>query len=247
MAAEIEKYVLAFDGDLFGAYVRDVKIQGSISNSICFRIDPIHMGPFLNVLSLHGNIVPVDNSENRYARTLMYNDIITLTIIPLRKFDFRAIPCNFDCDALAWNNECMYVWKNNPATRYMMDKLSWITERIKQKRFCLLQKNYVEDSVEYVIEKAYNLVSNDWVMDTSILGKGSWTVNYWSVFPLEQKMQCTDCAICQDDFHQSDIVVRTCCSHNFHWRCRSKPLGLQSWVNTNKQHVTCPKCRLEMF
>lgn len=244
---DLEKMIMAFDGDLYGPYVRDVKVLKSHSNNIFFRIDPIYLGPFLNILSMTGVLVPAENTKfHRYAKRLCYNENTWLTVVPLRKFDFRAMHCNFDCDMIAWNNESMYVWKNYPTTRFMLGKLSWLEERIRRKVFCLMHKNYTEENVYDIVEEAYALVSDGWTMDTCVLGNQSWEVNKWSSIPLEQKMKCTECVICQDEFRKDDIVVRTCCKHNFHWVCKNTCLGLKIWV-FDKANATCPKCRSNMF
>lgn len=244
---EIVRHCLAFDGEIYGEYVRDVRINKKDCQHINIRIDPVYLVPFLNVLSLKYNVYTNDALQTDHYTKNYLVDGVDLRVLPMKRFDFRAIPCDFDCNMLAINNESMYVWKVYPEYRSKVDKLMWLCDRIHNRTFCLAHKNYNSITPPgSIVQNAYKLVQQGWMMDSNILKNTSWVVNKWKVFPIEAKMKCTECSICQDEFVAEDIVVNTCCNHNFHWVCRNDSLGLRHWAVTEKQ-ITCPTCRSFMF
>lgn len=242
--ADITVHCLAFDGDLYGECVREYQIMKQKASRLNIRIDPIYLTPFLNVLSLKYKIFANHTNGAKYTRQYVI-DGVEVNVLPFKRFDFRAMPCDFDCNLLALNNESIYVWKQYPVFKNVIDKVTWLTNRILNKRFCLVHKNYTETPPGDIIEKAKDMVVNGWIMDAVLLEKGSWLLNKWKSFPLEEKMKCSECAICQEEYSGEDIVIRTCCNHNFHWTCKNVG-GLKNWVCQENQH-SCPKCRSNMF
>ena len=245
---DIERHVMAFNGDLYGEYVRESRIEMKKNiTSISFRIDPMFLTPFINTMSLKYPISSVESCTRWYVHQYKIGGI-TANILPLKKFDFRATSCMFDCNILALNSDSMYVWKVVPCMRHMVDKISWILDRIRSKRFCLMTKSFMEDSTCKIIETAVSLVGDGWIMDNEILGaKEGWVVNHWRNMPLERKQKCTECAICHEEIAADDIAINTCCNHNFHWNCKSAAsLGLKQWVHIGGR-TSCPTCRTNIF
>ena len=124
------------------------------------------------------------------------------------------------------------------------------------------------EQIILLIDRSLRLVMRGWVMDDMLLGNKTWVLAQWNVLTNELKMVrnkydkekyeqmiCnTECAICNEEFKPTDIIINTKCNHNFHWndmcttylqnktvRCK----GLKEWVKRGK--ITCPVCRQFMF
>lgn len=244
MLHHIEKTVMAFDGELIGSYVRDAKLLLLPDTQVInIRVDPVFVKPLINVLLLGQNAsAAAPSSEFEYGQQIVIDNKYKINIVALKKFDFRALPCHFDCNALALNNDSLYVWKNYPTTKNMLDKMSWFMDRIKSRTFCLMFKYYNNNErINNIVDEAYHLVANGWTMDAAILGPQSWLVSKWSQLDNDKRVKCVECAICQEDFLAGDIVIHTCCNHNFHWHC------IRKWVEEDQHRTTCPTCRGSMF
>lgn len=242
---DIIRHVFAFDGDVYGECVRDIWVLRCTPGKITVRMDPVYHTPFMNVLTLKYQVQEKSESTNSYMK--WYDvDGMHLSVMPMKRFDFRAMPCTFECNMLAMNATSLYVWKSFPGIRHIIDKLYWVSKRILNKEFCLTHKCYTGSSPWCAVEEAVGMVAQGWAMDAALLGEESWLVNRWGAMPNDRRMKCTECAICQEQYKADDIVVNTCCNHNFHWVCKNERLGLKKWVAGEKQD-TCPACRALMF
>lgn len=281
MIQDIEKIVFAFNGDIFGEYLYVAKglVDASYHQQgvtkvpdMSIRIDPTFLSPFINVISMT-HLVYSTIPKGRYENAITVMDMaktkkLVLHVLTLRHFDFKVIDCYFDCNMLALNKTSMYVWNNPPSMRNIFNKLSWLSRRIDDRKFCLAYNRYSNEDFPNVINVAYILVSNGWVMDDTLLPKESWTLNKWS----NTDKKVSDCAICQEEFQDNDIVFNTCCGHSFHWMCpqvepennhpqsRLSGLGFHRWIHAstprseyglslpNSEHiVSCPSCRARIL
>lgn len=247
--SDICRHIYAFEGEVYGSFIRDFRILTRLDiDRINARIDPWYLVPLVNILSIKYRLKQSSEHDDNRRFNVYYNatDFIQLHILPLKKFDFKCVPCNFDCNLLAENGSGLYLWRFYPSLRTIVDKFSFILDRIHQKKFCLVHKVQTDTKVNDVVNIGYNLVMSGWTMDDVVLGKESWLISKWCDLPVERK-GCKECAICQDEFSPGDIVVNTVCNHNFHWFCpHQAKMGLFTWVNCENQ-LTCPSCRSNMF
>lgn len=250
---DICKHVYAFEGEIYGSFIRDFRIINQDVIKMHIRINPWCVIPFINILSIKYRIIPDETCVNNPCYDVYYNSTLctTLDILAIKVFDFRCTPCNFDCNLLAENGNGLFIWRCYPALRTIVDKFSFILERINQRKFCLLHRGPCDTNhkVADVVNYAYNMTKNGWNMDDVIIGRLSWLICKWQDMP-PVRTCCKECAICQEEFQSGDVVLNTLCNHNFHWFCRNntsdKTIGLFNWVNCEQQ-VTCPSCRSIMF
>lgn len=270
--SDIVLHAKAFFGDVFGEFIRQWRVLGLMSTEteIEIRIDMSYLVPFLNIVCIKYDITSV-NHLKEYVMPYRFTYIVTnkwssvgfspikININTMTKKLFKATLSEFDVDLLAEDDASMYVRNCPMAIRCSMDKINLIKDRICRKRFCLtdhITPLTCSKQITYTIEKAVDMVSNDWLMDDFFLKEKSWIVAKWcnivnrglEIRQATDMKKCDECCICQEKFNTNDIVVNTVCNHNFHWSCHTTgdPNGLSQWVK-GQNKTSCPFCRNPMF
>lgn len=269
---ELVSYVKAFNGDIYGSFVRDWKVLGIIlcNLNIQTRLDPSYISVFLNILSTKYKVY-ITKADDYLNSNLVLTSLkivplnsdtydffpITMEIIYIPKSRFHLQRCDFDVNLLAENSTSIYIYKYEiPGSMHISDKIGYVKDRICKNYFCLLNKtsSILEDpvSVNRLIESANVLVQKGWVMDDHILSDESWILSTWQNLMRQKSRKrkvlqnSCDCSLCQEEFEETDIVLNTCCNHTFHWQCKSNQGGIKKWVD-NHQNISCPICRSNMF
>jgi hypothetical protein len=195
---------------------------------------------------------------------------VFVDIVIMSRIEWVRLPCDFDVNVLTENSHSLYIRVPYNSLNKYNDKLNFVRERIKDTTFCSLEDSYMKtpEQIISLVDRALRLVMRGWVMDDMLLGDKTWVLSQWSVLSnglkmvrkkydkekYEQMICSTECAICNEEFKPTDIVINTRCNHNFHWndicatylpnksvRCK----GLKEWVKRGK--ITCPVCRQFMF
>ena len=247
---DIIKYIKAFYGDIYGNFIYNWRILNNIQNEcINFRIDSHTLGIFLNIISMHFDIIEIETSfepllYNTYKlehKTKKTNPIIIKALV-LNKKTFRCLPPDFDIDLISEDNSSIYVRCIVPLTRFIIDSISHIKKRIIEKRFCSLQRIHsikISLDIGKTVDDAIMLVKNGWIMDDYLLGNDAWIVAIWENYIKNPEKYRTKgiwhdnfvknsernhtiddfCSICHEKFKSNDIILSTSCCHNFHWQC----------------------------
>jgi hypothetical protein len=195
---------------------------------------------------------------------------VFVDIVIMSRIEWVRLPCDFDVNVLTENSHSLSIRVPYNSLNKYNDKLNFVRERIKDTTFCSLEDSYMKtpEQIISLVDRALRLVMRGWVMDDMLLGDKTWVLSQWSVLSnglkmvrkkydkekYEQMICSTECAICNEEFKPTDIVINTRCNHNFHWndicatylpnksvRCK----GLKEWVKRGK--ITCPVCRQFMF
>lgn len=277
LIADIFLHIKAFDGDIFGGAIRDYKtLNIPYVKDVNCRIDTILLNVFIQTLHIHFEVVesPLEidgrfvliNKKLRVALKDNKNVATCINIVIMSRVEWLRLPCDFDVNILAENASSLFVRSSYVPLNRFVDKLGYITKRINDMVFAQLEStsNKTPDEINYIVDRAVSLVDGGWTMDDNILGKEGFVVNTWKAFVTDTKNIRTsydsaklklttshrECSLCNEEFEASDIVINTCCNHNFHWDkqkynqsngCR----GLSEWVNVGK--TSCPLCRKSMF
>jgi hypothetical protein len=244
---ELISTIKIFDGDIYGEIVRNFILLGDTNISdVNVRIDVYHYKSFLTLLHSKFNIIQI--SPNKFK--LPHN--INLNIVLLSKSLFKVSELDFDINLLTENERSLYVRFIPNIFKYIPDKLTFLKNRIVTKHFTIVPSsnnevmNYVISNERQItlINKAFELVANNWIMDDLYHQKTIWLVGKWEHLVCKKKyLECIECSLCHDKFKPNDLVLNTVCNHTFHWNCNSTN-GLMHWA---KDHSTCPYCRSEMF
>lgn len=290
-------HIKAFDGDVFGGVVRDYRVGGTIYvKDLNCRMDNLVLQVFIQSLQVYFDVqeISVDVGGNfadyikrikvrrkidemdsiLYTAPLGTASYVHLDIIVMSRSEWMRLPCDFDVNLLAENSHSLFIRTPCLSLNRHADKLNYIMERIKGNTFCSLESSYTKtpEQVMELIDRACKLVTRGWVMDDTLLKKGTWVVGTWQIMSNGLKMVrkgydkteydkmtfMKDCSICNEEFKRTDIVINTKCNHNFHWQ---EPLhesasrsgcnnfvcckGLKEWVS--RGNITCPICRQLMF
>ena len=190
---------------------------------------------------------------------------ITLRAHLLSKKTFRSSRPAFDVDLLSEDDSSMYIRSVTPSIRYIVDKITFIKERICERKFTLLESmrlgKFQTKDMSTLIDHAYSLINKGWKMDDLLLKNDTWVVAKWGDLAhqtntirtsvthdvLTKVTNCDECCLCQEKFKDNDIVISTSCSHNHHWICPHDGCsGLKYWVKEQKKSC-CPFCRTAMF
>jgi hypothetical protein len=263
---DIILYTKAFQGDIFGEFIREWRILRNIDINceIDIRLEFMHLRPFLNMISLKYEITDLTNIYSYLiSNKSSFNfNPIKLNIHLIYKKLFLTSAGDFDCNLLAENDNSIYIRYFPYNFKFCIDKLTFIKERIFKRRFCLISNDTT--NLVYIvknIEKAIKLINLKWIMDDLILGDKSWIVSRWDdlLFRIQEirifydidkislLKNCDECCLCQEKFKNEDIVINTVCNHNFHWICNnSESAGLFLWVK-NQNKSTCPFCRMTIY
>jgi hypothetical protein len=272
-------YVKAFNGEVIGGYVRDRYAGVNGIKDIDCRIEQDHLFNLLNVLSVNYTVIdnPMSVNYKRFnvcsyfvcpKRPAAIGPAIKLDLFCCSFAKWHIYPCDFDVNLLAANNDSLFVRPNTCNTlKQLPDRLNVILDRCKQRHFALvaLPSQSTQDILTLIL-RSKSLVGRGWIMDDKYLGEMSFIMNKWSnlacspetkrtTHSASQKsamVSQTDCAICHEAFGEDDIVMNTCCNHNFHWECHSRSVpanapaeqagGIYNWFVT-KGCFQCPNCR----
>lgn len=272
---EIIRYLKAFYCDIFGSFVYNWRVLGNIKNEpISFRIDPMQLFQLINVLSLHFSVIEESthityNFHPCYSYTLIHLNFpiqpIKINAYLIFKKVFKTtFPLDFDINMLVEDESSTYIRVIPQSMRYISDKITFIRERICNKRFCMIEslgKKATPQMMSQNVETAIELIKNGWTMD-NCLEKKTWIVVEWKdisyntcnhrlgipIEKVELITNCNECCLCQEKFVGDDIIINTHCNHNFHWICNgiSNCSGLKTWVH-DQNKLCCPFCRTEIF
>lgn len=213
-----------------------------------------------------------DNESNNilYSTTSQRVPFVFVDIVMMSRIEWMRLPCDFDVNVLAENSHSLYIRIPYNSLNKYTDKLKFIRDRIQDTTFCVLEDSFMKTPEQIIglIDRALRLIMRGWIMDDTLLGNKTWVLSEWYVLSNELKMvrknydkskyeqmTCSmECAICNEEFKPTDIVINTKCNHNFHWndlcatylpnksvRCK----GLKEWVKRGK--ISCPVCRQFMF
>jgi len=250
---DIVKYIKAFYGDIYGNFIYNWRILNNIQNEcINFRIDSHTLSIFLNIISMHYNIIEIETSFNE---PMLYNTYklehktkkinpINIKALVLNKKTFRCFPPDFDIDLISEDNSSIYIRCIVPLTRFLIDSISHIKNRIIERRFCTLHRIHsikISRDIGKTVDDAITLVKKGWIMDDNLLGNNAWIVAIWGDYIKnpqkyrtkgvwydnfvknreKEKNHTIDdfCSICHEKFKSNDIILSTSCCHNFHWQC----------------------------
>ena len=220
---------------------------------------------FLNVLSMFYHITYFTSKGSHHKMVVCkLNDCdhkFVTNVLAQDIFQFQREDIAFDANMLVSNNNAMFVKHcNSPFVFAKMDRFNIICERIRSKRFglaCLPKLPF--SSIISTMLDAETMVSNGWTMDDYMVGNMSWLLNPWHAFAsslgttpvrttytsidLRRMVEGDTCSLCHEKFADDDIVLNTCCNHNFHWKCEPMRVnGILYWFQI-KQEFECPCCR----
>lgn len=272
---DVVNHLKGFYCDIMGGFVYNWRVLGIMKNEpLIFRIVPQFLPMLLNMMSMKYHITQ-EHVPGEYpfiytyvleSKTTVISKIVIKALF-MSKRTFRTYSCDFDINLLAEDDSCMYVRAFPLSMRFILDKLTFIKERVCQKRFCIVEKisnGKTTREISNIIESAIRLTENGWFMDDFLLRSNAWVVARWgdlkrrtqfhrSSYDREKGIQlqnCDECCLCQEKFRDSDVVLNTPCNHNHHWICSPDnshiPSGLKCWVH-DQNKLCCPCCRADMF
>lgn len=269
---QIITYIKAFYADIYGPFIYNWRILGIMKNEcINFRIDMHSLNILLNILALHFKIIEEDVIQIGifpiyYTYKLVSKDNnlkihpIIIKALLINKKTFICLYPDFDIELLTEDDSSLYIRSIVPNIRFIIDKITYIKERICIKKFCSLQKIHplkAPSDVAQIIDTARDLIQKGWTMDDNLLGENTWIIFIWGNFiknptinrsnSNNEKIVNNDiCSLCHEKFKNDDIILNTSCHHNFHWNCSNENDGLKNWV-TKHNRLCCPYCRDLMF
>jgi hypothetical protein len=254
----------AFHGHVFGKHVR-YEVMGEQGDVIDVRLDGTSFQALYNVLNLHYDLQILTVTQSHVSVVINpTTEHITLNVYMLSLDQMMALPVVFDADAIVSCLHAMYVRPLFSAPHFTAhSRLYDMTRRMRGKRFALVapvsavpNPDHFEANIMAMID-AEAMVQKGWVMDDYYIRNMSWLLNRWSVYENEITTirrahsakergafsEQTVCYLCHERFQPSDVVLNTCCNHNFHWKCQ--PMGMEGilyWFQL-KQEFGCPCCR----
>lgn len=216
-----------------------------------------------NFLYIAKSILLSIKPTNPLIQPTIETSSIILNISVMTNFDWYKLPCDLDVNLFAENTMSRYLRSNYTVLNRFTDKYEYVENRIKNKKFCVVDfiscKNV--EQINMLIERVYNMIRNGWVMDDLIWKDKTWVLNNWITIQMRPKTLRTnynetkikrmieqdECILCNEKFNPTDIVINTCCNHNFHWNVDNhhKCKGLIEWTKRGKS--TCPYCRGNML
>jgi hypothetical protein len=276
---EVINYIKAINGTIFGGYVRDKLANITSHRDIDCRIEKIQIQQLLNILIVGNHVV-----ENIVGENYRRMDVLSYTIAPKRnpnqpfKLDvlcaseakWAQYPCDFDVNMLVESNESIYIRQHIFSALWSIpNKINHILQRCRTKHFALI--SFPHDNFEDIwifLLRAKDLVERGWTMDDTYLGSGSWIFGKWGKIQnsaqilrshanenhINAMLSQNMCSICHEKFSDDDLVINTCCNHNFHWECNNtspshtqnpntnEATGLGHWFKIKKCYQ-CPVCR----
>ena len=263
--------VKAFYADIYGAYVRNLYADKEPENgkSLDIRIDEQLFSYFIGVLGVFYNVTfriihasGVSIGIRAKNANIDSEHAIDMNITWCNALRWNTVPTEIiDVNLLVSNGTAIFVRPDAILTfTAMSNKIDHVMKRVQAHRFGLVRLPvFPPTSVLKVLNKCHDLVQDGWVMDDAYIGKSSAVINTWKSFttqtvrnaftPQEKESLISQdqCSLCQDTFQDDDIVLNTCCNHNFHWVCHSddratRMSGISSWFHL-KRDFACPFCR----
>jgi Ring finger domain len=207
-----------------------------------------------------------ESNDIFYSGLVQRKPYVYVDVVVMSRVDLMRLPCDFDVNILAENAHSLYVRVPYNSLNKYSDRLNFVKNRVENREFCSLDDCFTKtpEQIMCLIERALRMVMKGWVMDDTLLGNKTWVLAQWSLLNNQLKMirkkydkdkyekmiSMTECAICNEEFKTSDIVINTKCNHNFHWNemCASYSIrckGLKEWVK--RGNINCPICRQIMF
>ncbi len=271
MLVDIIRCVYSVDGDVFGGYVRDSIVDADCNiRDLDVRVDPDKVSILTNMLSTQFEIGFNAVSTNyRTMGVISYSlspkDVrdsnpLKMDVLACTSAKWQLYPCDFDVNQLAKNSNSMFVRPfSSSCLLFCNNRYDAVVGRCNKKRFALLAlpANIFADTITLLV-RSKDLVGRGWVMDDHYLGNKSWVFSTWSSLcenasnirkkrsdsALASLTSQHDCCLCHEKFQNDDVVINTCCNHNFHWVCNNtnEASGLLNWFKI-KQSFACPMCR----
>lgn len=268
----ISVLVKCFKGDLGGDYARTAVVLGTPGAVASVHCRVRHDALEYMVALLRTEFTVVGESAAWPAqpfRSFMVVGGVPAQAVRLQVFvgcrmAWRTHWAAFDVDLLSVDSERVCLRASTPAMRTLVDRLSFVVQRVHAARFCLLDGPARPGAQPAAaMRAAAELLSDprrEWVMDDALGGRDAWVLARWArlvahpetVRPIEAARLAVEgapplardtvCALCHEPFGAPDIVANLGCGHSFHAACPSLSAGkgLCSWVETNP---TCPCCR----
>lgn len=264
--------IKALQGDVHGAYVRDMysQTQSNRASTIDVRINENWFPVLTNVLGVLYTVLVKELSADGVSLVVRRNaennetesNEMTLNVSWFVRW--AQVPKAYiDVNTLASN--CSAIFVRPDSFLNVTNKIDDVMLRVQQRKFALIAlPPHPPANVFDVLHATQELVSKGWTMDDLYLKKGSWVINKWSAFkddaatvrggftPQERDtlLQRDQCSFCHETFGDEDIVLNTSCNHNFHWRCNTAEpgqdevgmMGVASWFHL-KRDFKCPVCR----
>lgn len=263
-------------------YIQDIncRLDNSILNLfmqtlfVYFDVEEIsvEIGGSFTDLRKKIKVMMKDKESNNilYSTTSQRVPYVFVDIVMMSRMEWMRLPCDFDVNVLAENSHSLYIRVPYNSLNKYTDRLKFVRDRIQDTTFCALEDSFSKTPEQIIglVDRALRLIMRGWIMDDTLLGNKTWVLSQWNVLSNELKMvrknydkdkyeqmTCSmECAICNEEFQPTDIVINTKCNHNFHWndlcatylpnksvRCK----GLKEWVKRGK--ISCPVCRQFMF
>lgn len=265
--------VKAFHGDIFGAYVRDLYAQKHFGDkTLEARIDEHAFSYFIGVMGifyevtiriLHASGVLIGLRPRDGGDEAEEVDMNVTWCSPLR---WSTVSPEFiDVNLLVSNGTAIFV-RPDAALSFtsMTNKIDRILSRVRANRFAMYRLPvFPASNVLKTLGKCHDLVKNGWVMDDAYVKKNTAVINTWQTFKdsidevraafneheREALVSQDQCSLCHETFQDGDMVLNTCCNHNFHWVCNgddrdraTRMSGVSSWFQM-KRDFACPFCR----
>jgi hypothetical protein len=263
----ITKIIKAFDGDIFGAFVRENFFESNIIQNnipIDARIDENVFFYMVNVFAALFKVDILIISPSQVTLTLTNQDNSVSHKIRLWKYMFKKwseIPYDFDVDMLATNSNALFVRPNLfLGFNIYPNKIDLLKNRIRERHFSIVAlPAFPSKNIMRLMHQANQMIIDGWLMDDINCKKSTWVTNRWSDFTsqphtirtsytaheIDSMLSQDQCSLCHDTFLPESIVVNTCCNHNFHWKCSEEEnsfSGLVTWFIVQEK-FPCPYCR----
>ena len=255
--------IKSLGGDVYGSCIRDVlEYDARVKVTAWPTLSAIKCR-FNSVKSIHAlvSVLKVDYALNQDVNAVA-SDLTTLVIkLPapcdpgairvdattVVRYMWRLERPSFDVDTLASNSTALFVY-TLPTPNEPSDAISTTLFRINTRKFSLFQLDPTAKRTASIVAEAIALIANGWEMDDATLGPRGWIAAAWNdmhdIRKIKRKVCGDECAICQERFKPSDIVVALPCTHAFHGRCENETGGLCEWLEDKS---TCPVCRRDVM
>lgn len=202
-------------------------------------------------------------ADNKYNIKILKLNIFTNNIcIYLKNNNIYSLTNDLDCNQLATNDKSLFLIMKDDSLYHNLfyknnfNNFNVVFNRVLNKRFSIVKKDFKFNNYINNIDAAYNLLKQDWTMDdyyyNNICILFNWknkdSNNYRLKYSKEDynKLKSNEsCIICGSNFTNDCTVINTICNHNFHWYCNKDKHGLKYWVENH--NISCPICRLQDF
>lgn len=264
----LKRTVKAFNGEVYGSILTiedDKEVIATQPPFMHCRIDLYLCNVFLQILHLnydvqsshlHVNELFGLNKQFMIACHDNSSTKVVLDVCFQTTHEWSKLHCDFDINLLAENATSLFLRRSYLCLEKFVDKIGLIKNRINQKKFTVLDTTFYRttDKLKLLIDRTHVLIQQGWVMDDMYNSNDLWNINMWLTYQmrphacrvhydkkkLDMLVSMNECPLCNEQFHDGDIVINTKCNHNFHW-CNNRCKGLSEWLR--RGHVSCPVCR----